>query len=316
MAFPNILPYITCKCFPSGEAFMKRLGYPLFVLYVLLLTTMFSGCDEFISIWHGGNGGSSITSYPMQIGNRWTYDRFAHTYHFRPIDSTYQFHPDSFSSTITVDVTRKLLVPRVPETTTDSILVTEFRSVESGLSSPSYNYYTQPSGSLLLQGYVPGSLIHPKPAGTLYSYHINDLSFRSVQELMHFLEEPLFSSEAVNSITREYPPLLSIVYPLTTGDQWTFRPQGRPWRIDKRTGALRWDLQQRLWYYEVRWLYDLNGDGVWDDNITVIDRISAKGLLGRTLNILDIIITSSSGPEIVGYVDMRDEYTVTSIAAP
>jgi hypothetical protein len=160
---------------------------------------------------------------------------------------------------------------------------------------------------------VAGSLIHPGPAGSTYSYRVDNLSFRSVREVIQFLEEPRLSSEAANSITREYPPLTSITYPLVTGEQWTFRPQGRPWRIDKRTGALRWDAQLRLWYYEVRWLYDMNGDGVWDENISVVDKISAKGLLARRFDILNVLLTSSSGPEVVGYIDIRDEYTVTSM---
>lgn len=293
---------------------MKHHGYSLFAASLLILTT-FSGCDEFISIWHGGGGSGSITSYPMQIGNRWTYDRDSYTHNFRPIDSTYQFHPDSFFSTLTMDVTRQLLIPRIPGIAGDAILATEFRSQKSGPFAPSYLYYTQSSGLLLMQGYTGGSLIQPGPAGSTHAYRLGDRSFSSTREAIRFLEEPL-SFGSADSITREYPPLTSITYPLAAGDQWTFRPQGRPWRIDKRTGAARWDLQLRLWYYEVRWLYDMNGDGVWDENISVVDRISTKGLLGRTIELLDLLVTTPSDPEGVGIVDIRDQYTVTSIAVP
>ncbi len=295
---------------------MKHHGRTLFALSLLILTTAFSGCDEFISIWHGGNGSTSITSYPIQVGNQWTYNRLYYTHNFRPIDSTYQFHPDSFSNTLTMNVTRQLLIPRLPGTTQDHILATEFRSMESDLSTPSYLYYTQASGLLLLQGYVRGSPIQPVPEGPRHAYRLGNRTFRSLREMIGFLEEPL-SAGATDSIHREYPPLTSITYPLTTGDQWTFRPQGRPWSIDKRTGSSRWDAQLRLWYYEVRWLYDFNGDGEWDENISITDRISAKGVLSRTLDFLNLLVTTENNPDgYVGYVDVRDEYTVTSMMVP
>lgn len=253
----------------------------------------------------------------MQVGNRWTYDKFAHTYNFRPIDSTYQYHPDSLFSMLTVEVTRQLLIPRVPGTATDSILVTEFRTIDALFPFAGYYYYTRTSQWLLMQGYVAfGYPIQPRPAGMRSAYRLDNRTFGSLQEIIQFLERPISSTEAVDTMTREYPSLTSIKYPLTTGDQWTFRPQGRPWRIDKRTGASRWDAQQGLWYYEVRWLYDMNGDGVWDENISVVDRISTKGLLGRTIELLDLLVTTPSDPEGVGIVDIRDQYTVTSIAVP
>ncbi len=312
MAFPNILPYIMCKCFPSDEASMKRLGYPLFVLSVLLLTTTFSGCDEFISIWHGGNSGRSIALYPMQIGNRWTYNRSFYTHNYRPIDSTYQFQPFSLSYTLTVEATKQLLLPRRPGIITDLIPVTEFRTVGTDRTSPSYSYYTQSSGWLYLQGYIPSSLIDPQPAGQSQSFRLGERTFRSLQDAIRLLEEPI-STTATDSITREYPPLTIIKYPLATGDQWTFRQSGRPWRIDKRTGESGWDPQFGLWYYEVRWLYDMNGDGVWDSDIIVTDRISVKGILRRRFDLLNLEVITENSPEAVGYVDVCDEYSASSL---
>jgi len=281
-------------------------------LTILMLTVTFLGCDELISIWTGGGGGSRITSYPMHMGDRWNYNQLYYTYNFRPIDSTYQFQPDTFSSAFTTVVTRQLNIPRVPGAAGDSIVVTEFSSTGTGQQAPGLSYYSQTSDGLRLQGYFRGSLILPTPSGAQYSITLADRSFGSLRELLQHVEEPI-SRTPPDSMTREYPPLLSIKYPLQAGEQWTFRPNGCPWRIDKRTGAMRNDPVSGLWYHEVRWLYDMNGDGIWDNNISITDRISSKGLIRRTVDVRDILITTSGGPGVVGYVDVRDEYTLISM---
>ncbi len=288
-------------------------GFSLLVALLLFSTTL-PGCEEFSSIWNGGNGTSSITAYPISVGSEWAYNRALYSDNFRPIDSTYQFEHFSFSSSVTVRATKQILLPRNPGTMTDLILATEFRSIESAPLRPSYHYYTQSGGLLLLHGYIPSSLVFPRPINTSPAYCFANTTFRSLHEIMQFLEGPI-STTIVDSITREYPPLSSIKYPLATGDQWTFRPRGRPWRIDKRTGDSRWDPQLQLQYFEVRWVYDLNDDGSWDNNIFIVDRISARGLIRRAVTLLDILVIDEMADE-VGYVDYHEEYVVTSISLP
>ena len=64
-------------------------------------------------------------------------------------------------------------------------------------------------------------------------------------------------------------------------------------------------------YFEVNWLYEFDNDGAWAENIQLVDLISDKGLVKRTLELKDIVITSSSTPDPIGLVDAKEELVVT-----
>jgi len=270
-----------------------------------LLASSVSGCDELIPGW-GGSGGGRISSYPMRAGNQWVYQRIAFQYNFRPIDTTYHFQHDTLRSLNTVDVLGTVRLPRVPGVAGDSITTTVFRAQESPSTiTPGFTFYTSSGAGLYMHGYDGSSLIHPRPEPHNVLLMLNGQGFHSVRALVDYILEPLKTAMPV--IQREYPPLLSIKYPLTSGDQWTFRPAGRPWRIDKQTGPARRHFGLGVRYHEVRWLYDINNDGVWDDGISILDWVSEKGLIRRFIDLRNVILTGSQGPDPIGYVDVFDE---------
>jgi hypothetical protein len=285
-----------------------------FTLFALLVVSMFSGCEEFFSGW-GGTGSGSITTYPMQTGNRWTYARSFYLHNYRPIDTSYHFQPpDTFRVALSVDITGTATIPRIPHIAGDSITVTVFRARET--SGPhmlhSHSYYGRSPDGLILHGYLGGSLILPRPAESEYVFSVHGYTFRSLPELVAMFNEGV-ETVVQDSLIREYPPLLAIKYPLRQGDQWTFRRAGNPWRIDKRTGPMRLDPVWNVRYHEIRWLYDINHDGMWDDGILLVDRISEKGLVRRTIEIKDLVVSTAQSPDPVGYVDVTDETILVSM---
>jgi hypothetical protein len=180
---------------------------------------------------------------------------------------------------------------------------------------PTYSFLKQESDGLYLHGYTGSTMASPRPpqgetAGFLFADH----RFTSLDDLVAFVTEP-FTTDHLDTLIREYPPLKSIKYPLRDGDQWTFRPAGRPWRIDKQTGPMLRTtvLGQSVRYHEVRWLYDLFNRGRWDDFISIVDQISNKGMIRRTMNFKDIILTDETHPVGIAKIDMRDEFVVTML---
>ncbi|MCZ6776800.1 MAG: hypothetical protein O7D34_10130 [Ignavibacteria bacterium] len=57
-----------------------------------------------------------------------------------------------------------------------------------------------------------------------------------------------------DTIIREIPPLTAIEHLLSAGTQWTFRPSGRPFRIDKQVGQEIYGSVNGMMfrYFEVR----------------------------------------------------------------
>jgi hypothetical protein len=287
---------------------------------LLLAGLVLVGCDELVMVWGGGGFATRIISYPMRVGNTWVYERSSYMYNFRQTDTTYVFPRDTTRSLVTGQFTRQLKIPTIPNVPGDSLLVTEFMSLETGHTVPSSSYYSFSSNSLFLHGYLGGSLIIPGRPGLAHGDHLQrdqlsfvvaGRSFRTMRDLERYVEEPLFAAHP-DTIIREYPPLLGIRYPLVTGDQWTYRPTGRPFRIDKRTGPAGLDRALGLRYYEVRWMYDIDGNGEWDDFISLVDRISSRGLIRRTVDIRNIRVYNLWGEE-VGTTDYHDEYILVSV---
>jgi hypothetical protein len=98
------------------------------------------------------------------------------------------------------------------------------------------------------------------------------------------------------------------------GSQWTYRSDYNPWRIDKTViGRKTIYVDIGAFYcYHIKWLYDFNHDGRWDDDIWIDDYISDEGLIKREISFVDVIFTDESGND-VGSFDMIWEHTLTEI---
>jgi hypothetical protein len=286
---------------------------------LLLATFSIAGCEEFITGFSHWNSSGRISRYPTQAGNRWDYERIGWTHDFRIIDSSANILRDTIRTTATVEVTGEMNLPATPGVSGDSVLVSVFRTTERE-SSPhidtfiSCNYLRMEPNELLHHGYRGSSLVSPRPSCSRFEFAFRGKRFAHFGQLIEYVTTP-FRASAGDSIQREIPPLIVIRYPLVNGSQWTFRPAGRPWRIDKRSGPTRTGTLAgtRIRYHEVRWLYDMDNDGLWDDDIWIIDRIAESGLMGRTIEVKSVAVIGPGGPEPLGYFDYTEEIRLTSI---
>lgn len=277
--------------------------------FLLLLTFSFMSCDEILGIFFFGGQLGSVATYPMRVGNRWEYQETVFWHNIRLIDSSYHFGPDTMVSQHIVSVAGREKIERIPGQAGDSIETTIFRATQQGFSE-SRLYYTLDGSGLFLHGYSGGSLIAPRPPGPSLSYVVHGRGFGSIHEAFACFVEG--RGPFTSSIYREYPPVLPIKLPLMAGSRWTFRPTGQPFRIDKQAGALRHDPVWHTNYHAVSWRYDINNDGVWDDDISVAERISEKGITWRIFDVRNVILLSAQG-DTIGYFDFRHEFVLTAM---
>ncbi len=291
---------------------MKTIRFALPIILILTLV----GCDEFLFILQGGGETGPITAYPLGVGNRWSYTRNVRSYNFRPLIPTATDPRINLWLYYDVEVLGERKLPRQPGAAGDTIATAELMQIErEGIRTypPTYLYLKQETDGLYMHGYTGGTLGAPKPnreGARVYMFAGH--CFQSVNDLLAFLTEP-FGEDQPDSLMREYPPLRSIYYPLQDGVQWTFRRESGWWRIDKRVGPMlrRSVLGRQVRYHEVRWLYDLNNNGQWDTDISIIDQISDKGLVKRTIEAKDIAMTDPNGLDPIARIDIKDEFNIT-----
>ena len=75
-------------------------------------------------------------------------------------------------------------------------------------------------------------------------------------------------------------------------------------------------LGRQVRYHEVRWLYDLDNNGQWDSDVWIIDQISNKGMVKRTIDMKDIVLTSPNDPNPIAKVDFNEEFIPTLLNVP
>ena len=63
--------------------------------------------------------------------------------------------------------------------------------------------------------------------------------------------------------------------------------------------------------YQIKWLYDLDHDGVWDDDIWIIDNLSSQGLVSRSIYVLGATAMDENGNPIDGYSNWIEHHTLT-----
>jgi hypothetical protein len=151
-------------------------------------------------------------------------------------------------------------------------------------------------------------------------YRFKHLEFGSIQEIQSFMLSltkgisPDIYSRSDSTIYWEETPLQSLAYPLNIDVQWNFRPSSDPWKMDKKViGKEKINLSLGDFdCYKIKWLYDIDENGVWDDDIYIYDYISASGLIRRILTTEDIAITDETG-EVLGMIDVTQGYELTDI---
>lgn len=246
--------------------------------------------------------------YPLAIGNTWEYSKVLVMTIITPDTMELPEH-DTVYGTSHLEVASldslsdSLVAYRIHATLTqDSTRYdsdTWFNNVDDGLFVFAY----QGTGS----NAIPYKL---RPG---MSFTLLGRQFNSIDEILAIIERTLVPSLISSGRgDLEDPPVKSLQYPLTIGSQWTRRTAGNPWRIDK----LVTDQEEievpagQFGAFQIRWLYDLDADGNWDDEVTIVDHIADVGLVKRVISITGIEITSPWG-DSAGYADFTEVIQLT-----
>ena len=249
-------------------------------------------------------------SYPIQIGYRWLYTRTLVDSNFRPFTPKARSVGDTTASyTVTIEIARK-------ETIHDSIETHVFQEIltdENGQTFESETYYANLDSGLYLFAYCgPGRVIPKSGNGT--KIYFKGMYFPSIDALASsFTKFSIRSSCLEDSLMYEMPPLRSIAYPLEVGSQWLYRYPGEPCRIDKKVVGRGIEVVPagELECFQIQWLFDMNRDGEWDDDILFYDYVAEHGVVKRYTLFKDCVIIGENDPEPIGVCDILEESVLT-----
>ncbi len=291
---------------------MLKTNHILIILFLLLLIISCKEDDNPITT------DEDQFLYPMEVGNKWEYDRHFAMFNFRPIDSLdYPRYDDSihYYSKIVVEVVRE-------ETILDTVEAFVFQSSESSSLSIqnfwSEHYYANRKDGLFLYGYkLTGGGVNGLPKITNSEKIVfKGKEFNSVDEIIQTLDLilPKVYNIYSDSIYYEDPPIKVLKYPFETANEWIYRPPNQPFAISKRVlGKENMELFSRTFVCsKIEWLYDLDSNDEWDEEISVIDFVADEGLIKRTFFVKDLVITTVASPDSNGYFDSSEEIILTN----
>jgi hypothetical protein len=247
--------------------------------------------------------------FPLQVGNQWEYQRTFCTVNFRPLQGGTIFPNDTSRATITVRISKNIMLQ-------DSISTFQLDEeyVGDGRSFADESYYANKQSGLYFYAYrnAMGSPMLPKEkAGAGIKF--NGRPFQSIAEITRLLTHAAFEQAALDSLIYETPPLLCLKYPVSLDSRWAYRQAG-PFRIDKRIIAQEEVAVPAGVFscYKIQWLFDVNADRNWDDNILFFDDVCEKGLIRRSILYKNI---QAVGDDLqpLGVYDASDEALLSKV---
>ena len=209
-------------------------------------------------------GGDMI--YPLAIGNEWSYVRLFSVLNYRP------FQPNVTPPRDTTIFGRDVVRITRQDTLHDSISTFVLLDIlyEDARSFPSEAYFNNKEDGLYFYAYKNAN--HAVPKATLSrKIHFKGRYFNSISEITSLITNVGWSNNSTDdSIRFENPPLKSLPRVYRIGDQWTYRENGKPFRIDKKIVGK--ELLQthggNFECYKVQWLIDFDDNGQWDEEIS------------------------------------------------
>jgi len=283
---------------------------------IILISILLIYSLSFFSCFEGDDNYEGFI-YPLSIGNTWDYTRNWNTYSYSDTAcDPHQYEDTStYSSDISVTVTQKVLLKNSFET----FEVVGVENSFTGVNTVKH-YYKNNNDGLYMYAYacmLGGPVILPKKQSG-NSIVFKGLKFNDFRQLSDFVQQSIpHLSILSDSICYEEPPLKALQYPIEIGDQWTYRDENDPLHIDMDRKVIdRKDVELSIGTfecYEIKYIYDMDHDGEWDDDIWISDLISKKGLIQRTITILGIRNTTASGDSTDRYFDSIDTYTLNDL---
>lgn len=292
---------------------------------ILLLTLVaLTGCSGLFNNDSSDDDKDQFSSFPLTVGNEWHYTKTVQTTSTsNAIEST----TSTGNLTITITGTETIL------TTINSYIIEESliegaqtltrktyqSNQEDGLYS--YEFEGQNTGILLAS-------IKTNSSQESSKIYFKGQFFNTIQDLVAFIEKQQ-STNFIQSNSMQLPitssstptfkstPVKSLEYPLVTNTQWVYR---------SGTGLIG-DLAKKVLNqesitvaagdfdsYKIQWLWDVDNNNKWDDDMIGYEYISTKGLIKKTTTVKNIASTQPVNNTfvVVGYFDMTIEYVLTS----
>jgi len=248
---------------------------------------------------------------PLAIGNRWDYSGMSYDYNFQP-ESLGIILGDTLYGTRTETVTTMDTLPDSIETYVlysvsnwDGAIIDDFtyrNNADDGYYTYAYQLFIQPQLKIL-------------PRGCSFEFH--GRSFESLAGLHDFVATAVQSSakQAFDTgIVLEDPPLRELAYPLEIGRQWAYRDKdlNGPFDMGKEVVEKQNLIVSAGQFecYKIRWYWDIDDDGIWDNDIDGYDYVGGIGLLKREFWIYDITVVDEYGT-ILGTFDSFDTRELT-----
>ncbi|MEE9442569.1 MAG: hypothetical protein V3V99_07865 [candidate division Zixibacteria bacterium] len=274
-----------------------------------VISVIITGCLGKVS------GPSQDFVYPLKVGNYWEYD-FSSEHFDSETGEPSSLGPNTYTTAtaeiIGMDTLEDTLETYVFYAEDDTSNINNLNSATAHINNaPDGLYQYASDGASLI---APAK---PKPQET--EIHFNGISYASTDELMariYNIGQSLLSFPASYQ-NNNGQIFRGLAYPLGIGKQWTVvtLSEANPLhRIVKRitdwtkvkTNAGDFNC------FKIQWLWDFNGDGIWDDNLVGYDYVSEKGLIVRELRIKGIIITDYSGQPL-GTVDIVQRFELKKL---
>ncbi len=280
---------------PPGSRASWDLGLGVLAVALGLLVLGPLGCS-------GDNPVSSIDAdfvYPLAVGNRWEYARRLVTTNFRPDSLAATGRDTVIASTSSLEIVRRAtLLDSLPT------YVLRERLTQDGVTFESEAYYANQEDGLYFYAYEGPGYVIPKVSPRKRIYFQGHF-FSSVRELLRTLESAVDRHAlSSDSLIYENPPLKALPYPLELGAEWTYRPPGRPWRIDKKVVGQE-DIEVpsgKFRCHKIQWFIEIQDP----EKLEFFDYVGSAGLIRRHVVAKDLIVTSEDSPEPIGMYDVEE----------
>lgn len=275
--------------------------------FVLLLLLMIFSTS---CIFNSDNDDENDFIYPLSIGNIWEYKRQWNLYYYSDSLEIKEYTDTvTYSSDISVSITDEV-------TLNGDIDTYKMTGIENDgmMTFEGTQYYRNNEDGLYIYAYLGSGVYLPKDVAGEYIC-FKGKKFKNFHALSNYIQEitPILSLQS-DTIIYEEPPIKTIHYPIKIGKQWTYREAGNPWRMDRKvTNRVNLEIEIGSFdCYTIKFIYDLDEDGEWDDDIWITDYISKQGLIKREIYVMELLESTVTHPEGTGRkFDAFDEYTLT-----
>ena len=239
--------------------------------------------------------------YPLNIGNQWTYNASSIYSNVSPDSLKSALHNESIDLSVTV----------IGDTMLNYVKVYQLK--ESSNKYPSYNGFYYNSGDGFYEyGYDNGgNIVLPKTKITK-RFRFKGVYFNNVMEFINQKNETTRLSKIMNdTIIYFETPRLVYAYPLNIGREWIYSPKVT---IISKEVIGKENVETKIGVFEcykIRWKYDFNSDGIYDDDFYYYEYVSSKGLLKTEITMRNIAISSMDHPDSIGHTDLKYERILT-----